>query len=214
MAIPAFSTTFFNRAYLAACPRSGIIMGIKQNIWRACDFPYAYSAQLPNLPQNVKFAIMALIRKAEMRDMEGVNRLLRQVLEIHHKGRPDLFNPSGKKYSDEELSGIFANPATPVFVCDDGAGGVLGYAFCEIRDTCGSGSLKPLKTLYIDDICVDEAGRGKGIGRALFNFVREFAAQQGCYNITLRVWECNPSAAAFYASLGMTPQYTSLELVL
>ena len=72
----------------------------------------------------------------------------------------------------------------------------------------------PLSTLYIDDICVDENARGKHIGSKLFEYVKEFARDKGCHNITLHVWECNPRAASFYKTLGMEPQYTSMELLL
>ena len=152
-----------------------------------------------------------LIRPAEPRDLEAVNSLLRQVLAVHHKGRPDLFRPEGKKYTDDELLAIFANPDTPVFVYDkDGA--VLGYVFCALQQPSG-GALEPIKTLYVDDLCVDSKARGEGIGTALFNYVKEFACRIGCYNTTLHVWECNPGAKAFYESLGLNPQYISLELI-
>ena len=153
-----------------------------------------------------------IIRPAEPRDLEAVNTLLGQVLAVHHAGRPDLFRPVGKKYTDEELLAIFANPDTPVFVYDkDGA--VLGYAFCILKQQ-GSGSLMPLKTLYVDDLCVLEGTRGKHIGTALFEYVKEFAKEKGCHNITLHVWECNPGAKAFYEKLGLMPQYTSMETLL
>jgi len=109
------------------------------------------------------------IRKAEPRDLEAVNDLLRQVLAIHHEGRPDLFNQRGKKYTDAELLEIFANPDTPVFVYDRGET-LLGYAFCELRHS-SSGSLRPVTTLYIDDLCVQEHARGMHIGKALFEQV-------------------------------------------
>lgn len=152
-----------------------------------------------------------MIRKVEARDLDAVNDLLGQVLKVHHDGRPDLFRPQGKKYSDEELLGIFADTRTPVFVYEED-GKVLGYAFCVLQKQ-ESLSLMPLKTLYIDDLCVDEKARGRHIGKALFEYVREFAREQGCYNITLHVWECNPGAMAFYRSLGMQPQYTSMEML-
>ena len=152
-----------------------------------------------------------VIRRAEPRDLEVVNKLLQQVLSVHHEGRPDLFRESGKKYTDEELLAIFADPDTPVFVYElDGA--VLGYAFCALQRS-GSGSLRPLTTLYIDDLCVDEQARGRHIGRALFEYVKAFAKEKGCYNVTLHVWECNPRARAFYESLGLAPQYTSMEMI-
>ena len=84
------------------------------------------------------------IRKAEERDLEAVNGLLRQVLAVHHRGRPDLFRESGKKYTDEELLAIFENPQTPVFVYERG-GEVLGYVFCAVQHQ-GSGSLQELTT--------------------------------------------------------------------
>ena len=152
-----------------------------------------------------------IIRKAEPADLEAVNQLLQQVLAVHHNGRPDLFRERGKKYTDDELLAIFANPDTPVFVYDR-EGAVLGYAFCVLQHS-GSGSLQPHSTLYIDDLCVNEKVRGQHIGRTLFEFVKEFARGKGCYNVTLHVWECNPAAKAFYESLGMQPQYTSMEMI-
>lgn len=151
------------------------------------------------------------IRRAGASDLEAVNNLLEQVLAVHHKGRPDLFKESGKKYSDAELLAIFENPDTPVFVYDkDGA--VLGYAFCAVRHQ-GSGSLRELSTLYIDDLCVNENARGQHIGRTLFEYVKAYAKELGCHNVTLHVWECNPEARAFYDSLGLKPQYTSMEIL-
>lgn len=152
-----------------------------------------------------------LIRKATGDDLETVNRLLRQVLKVHHDGRPDLFPASGKKYTDDELLAIFENPRTPVFVYEED-GRVAGYAFCELKVPEGH-NLVPIKTLYIDDLCVDEAFRGRHIGRALFDYVRAFAEAEGCHNVTLHVWEKNTGAKAFYEALGMAPQYTAMEML-
>lgn len=151
------------------------------------------------------------IRKATARDLDAVNALLREVLAVHHAGRPDLFRPSGKKYSDGELLALFADPGTPVFVYES-EGKVLGYVFCALQRQ-GSGSLKPLTTLYIDDLCVDPGQRGRQIGRKLFEHAKAFAREHGCHNITLHVWECNPGARAFYEALGLKPQYTSMEML-
>ena len=152
-----------------------------------------------------------IIRPAEPRDLEAVNTLLGQVLAVHHTSSPDLFRPVGKKYTDKELLAIFGNPDTPVFVYDR-EGAVLGYAFCAIQHQ-DSGALMPLTTLYLDDLCVLEQARGLHIGTALFEYVKAFAKEKGCHNITLHVWEGNPGAKAFYEAMGMAPQYTSMELL-
>ena len=152
-----------------------------------------------------------LIRKAEPRDLQVINDLLRDVLRVHHGGRPDLFRAEGKKYTDAQILDIIANPGTPVFVYEKG-GRVLGYAFC-IFNTAEAENLEPVTTLYLDDLCVSADARGQGVGTALFEYVKEFAKENGCHNVTLHVWECNPSARAFYDKLGLKSQYTSLELI-
>ena len=153
------------------------------------------------------------IRFAKNEDLEGINSLLYQVLEVHHKGRPDLFYGGVKKYTDEEILQILQDPKTPVFVAEE-EGSVLGYAFCIFAEVKGSHILKDVKTLYLDDLCVDEACRGKHVGKALYERVLAFAKESGCYNLTLNVWSCNAGAMKFYEKMGLVPQKTMLEQIL
>ena len=45
-------------------------------------------------------------------------------------------------------------------------------------------------------------------------FTKKFAKEQGCYNVTLNVWECNPSARKFYEKAGLKPYKTGMEVIL
>ncbi|WP_072374747.1 GNAT family N-acetyltransferase [Thermophilibacter mediterraneus] len=157
-----------------------------------------------------------VIRRACERDLAGVHRLLGQVLEVHAAGRPDLFRSGTRKYSDEELLAMFLDDARPVFVAVDPDDGerVLGHAFCEVQDLRGSNNMQPILSVYVDDICVDEACRGRHVGTALYRHVIDYARELGCHNVTLNVWECNPGARAFYEAMGMSVQKTCLEQVL
>ena len=156
-----------------------------------------------------------MIRRAERRDIPDVLHLLHQVLDIHHRGRPDLFRPGAAKYSAEELAEIFTDPDTPVFVYTDGADArVLGYAFCVRQQILGDAIRTDIPTLYIDDLCVDSACRGQGIGRALYEHVLSFARERGYHNLTLNVWSCNPDAMAFYERMGLQPQKVGMEVIL
>ena len=74
--------------------------------------------------------------------------------------------------------------------------------------------LTDIKTLYIDDICVDENARGKHVGTALFDAVFAYAKENGFYNITLNVWSCNPGAIRFYEAMGLEPQKIGMEKIL
>ena len=155
-----------------------------------------------------------MIRRAEARDIPDILELLVQVCMVHHRIRPDLFNGPATKYTVEELKAIISNDKTPVFVCVDEAGRVLGHSFCVFQQHIGHNILTDVKTLYIDDLCVDEKQRGTGVGKALYDHVLTFAKANGCYNVTLNVWSCNPQALGFYEHLGMTPQKICMEKIL
>lgn len=157
---------------------------------------------------------MKYVRRAEEKDIPRVLELLVQVDMVHHNGRPDLFKGPATKYNEEELKEIFANDKTPVFVCVDENGKVLGHAFTVYKQIVGDSVLTDVRTLYIDDICVDEAARGQSVGKTLYEYVVEFARAQGFYNITLNVWACNPSAMKFYEAMGLKPQKIGMELIL
>ncbi len=154
------------------------------------------------------------IRRAEKMDMTGINKLLYQVLMVHHNGRPDLFKANKKKYTDEELGAIIADDYRPVFVAVDEQNNVLGYAFCIFQQYSNNNILTDIKTLYIDDLCVDEEKRGTHIGKQLYEYVLQFAKEQGCYNVTLNVWSCNEGAMRFYEKCGLVPQKIGMEKIL
>jgi ribosomal protein S18 acetylase RimI-like enzyme len=134
-------------------------------------------------------------------------------LEVHHQGRPDLFYGGVRKYTDEEILEILADPLRPVFVAVE-ENAVLGYAFCVMQQVVDSHILTPIRTLYLDDLCVDENQRGKGVGKKLYAFVKEYAENEGCYNLTLNVWACNESALRFYEACGMKVQKYGMETIL
>ena len=152
-----------------------------------------------------------MIRRANTNDISQIINLLHQVNMVHHLIRPDLFKPHTTKYNEQELSKMLDNDNKPIFVFDDGS--VLGYAFCQISEVQNDILLQDTKTMYIDDICVDENARGKHVGKALFEYVRDYAQTIGCHNITLNVWTGNDAAQSFYKNMGMQVQKTTMELV-
>ena len=153
-----------------------------------------------------------MIRKAEKRDVGRIIELLHQVNMVHHVIRPDLFKPYTTKYDEQALEELLNNGNKPIFVFDDGV--VQGYAFCQVTEVKNDQLLQDIKTLYIDDICVDESARGKHVGKALYDYVHDYALSIGCYNITLNVWEGNEPAICFYRNMGMQVQKTTMETIL
>ena len=153
-----------------------------------------------------------MIRKANKNDIVRIIELLHQVNMVHYEIRPDLFKPHTTKYNEQELEALLHDDNNPIFVYDDGK--VLGHAFCQISEVKNHLLLQDVKTLYIDDICVDESARGKHVGKALYEFVRNYAKSIGCHNITLNVWEGNAPALSFYKNMGMQVQKTGMETIL
>lgn len=159
--------------------------------------------------------IIMEIRFAQNRDIPRIHQLLTQVNNVHAKGRPDLFKSGNRKYTDEQLRQIIANVEhSPIFVLVDDNDMVLGYCFGIVEQFINDNNRTDVKTLYIDDLCVDEKYRRQHIARRLYDHVVDYARSNGFYNITLNVWECNPVARAFYDNCGMKPLKTYLETIL
>ena len=95
-----------------------------------------------------------MVRKAEKRDLQAIVSLLHQADMVHHVIRPDLFKPYTTKYNEQELEVLLDDDSKPIFVYDDGK--ELGHAFCQVTEVKDDKLLQDIKTLYIDDICVDE----------------------------------------------------------
>lgn len=154
------------------------------------------------------------IRRAAAKDMPRIQELLWQVELVHHAIRPDLFKNGGRKYTDEELAAILADDTRPVLAAVDENDRLLGYAFCMLEECRGSNIMNDRKTLYIDDLCVDETLRGQHIGRALFEAVKAYARARGCRDLTLNVWTGNEAARHFYESCGFKPRKTCMDYAL
>ena len=154
-----------------------------------------------------------MIRFAVEKDIPKMMDLLSQVCLVHHNGRPDIFN-IGTKYYAEQLAELLRDDTRPILVSVDENDNVMGYCFCILQQHVGDNILTDIKTLYIDDLCVDENLRGKHIGKELYEAAVNLAKESGCYNLTLNVWSCNPSALRFYEKCGLVPQKIAMEKIL
>ncbi len=151
-----------------------------------------------------------MIRRAEERDIAGILSLLSQVLEVHAAIRPDLFIPGRTKYTDSELKTMVKEDSNPIYVAMEGER-VAGYAFCMTQNAPATNCTYGERVLYIDDICVDEKMRKRGIAGALFSHVKQEAKKGGFDRLTLNVWEGNDAARRFYENAGMKPRKTVME---
>lgn len=152
------------------------------------------------------------IRPATEKDIPRIGELLRQVCTVHANLRPDIFVPGARKYTDDELREILRDPARPILAAADGTDTLIGYVFCVVQSHAGV--MTAHKTLYLDDLCVDEVCRGQGVGAALYDAAVALAKVRGCHNLTLNVWQGNDTALRFYEARGMQVQKIGMEVVL
>ena len=153
------------------------------------------------------------IRFAAPRDIPRMIELLQQVGQVHHELRPDLFRGGAQKYDEAALTALLQDPSRPILAAVENDT-MVGYAFCILQETKNDPVLADRKVLYIDDLCVDEACRGKGVATRLYDRVCAYARELGCHAVTLNVWCGNDSAMRFYEARGLKPQKIGMEFVL
>lgn len=154
-----------------------------------------------------------MIRRATVEDIPTLDKLLYEVHKVHSDARSDLFKAGAKKYNDKQLIEIIKDDLRPIFVATI-ADKVVGYAFCVHKQFVNDNNMTDVKTLYIDDLCVDESARGKHVGKALYEYVVDYARQNGYYYVTLNVWADNVKAVGFYEKLGLRIQKIGMEVIL
>ena len=153
------------------------------------------------------------IRFACETDIPGMIALLRQVGEVHHQIRPDLFRAGAQKYDEAALCRLLADKNRPILIAEADET-VLGYAFSILQVTENDPVLRDRKVLYIDDLCVDENVRGRGVATALYDAVLAYARELACDAVTLNVWCGNDRAMKFYVKSGLKPQKVGMEVIL
>lgn len=101
---------------------------------------------------------------------------------------------------DRLIPGLRAHPTTLVLLAFVGER-VVGIATCFI----GFSTFAASPVINIHDLCVVDAHRGRGIGRALLQAVENAAMDRACTKVTLEVLERNHRARNLYERFGFAP---------
>lgn len=142
-----------------------------------------------------------IIRLAQQSDLPQVNAIRRQVHEVHAQGRPDIFHPEFGGALESHIDEIFGGEQTEIVVADR-EGQICGFAVLEIIDKPETPYSLARRFLRVSEFGVDEVCRRQGIGTRLFDFIKQYAAENGFDTIELDMWEFNEVALPFYESVG------------
>ncbi|MDE6621809.1 MAG: GNAT family N-acetyltransferase [Lachnospiraceae bacterium] len=143
-----------------------------------------------------------MVRYAKREELESVNKIRKQVNEVHVKGRPDIFREDGWQFIepfvytrfDEENSGVI------VAASEDE---IVGFVVVQYIVRPESPFNKEREYFHIEELGVNKNHRQKGIATAMIDFVKEDAKKRGFKRIELDMWEFNDGALAFYESVGL-----------
>ncbi len=142
------------------------------------------------------------IRDMESKDHPEIDRLMKELHELHVKGRPDLYTELEHPYSREEFEKIVSDPEIIAILAEEKSV-VIGLCIGTLRKKSG---MVETKTMYIEDLIVDRNFRGKGIASQLYEEMEERGRNTGAKRLDLMVWEFNSDAKRFYEKQGMRPQ--------
>ena len=134
---------------------------------------------------------MLLIRLATVTDVPLLLKLIRELAEYERQ-------PNAVVIKEETLikDGFASHPKFRTLIAEWG-GQAIGYAlfFGFYSSWKGPG-------IFLEDLFVREAFRGRGIGRALLSEVARVARQEDAVGIRWEVLDWNEPAIEFYKSLG------------
>lgn len=136
---------------------------------------------------------MLVIRKATPSDVPGVLALVKEL--AAYEREPDAVVATE---ADFLRDGFGEAPAFHVLVAEDAQGEVIGFAFYFFSYSTWVGR----RCLYLEDLFVQPAHRGKGAGIALMRTLAKEAVAKECRRFVWQVLDWNEPAIEFYERLG------------
>lgn len=142
-----------------------------------------------------------VIRSAKREELETVNKIRKQVNDIHVNGRSDMFREDGWQFIEPFIYSRFDEENSDVIIAaiDDV---IVGFAVVQYITKSESPFGKARKYFHIEEFGVDEKFRRKGIATSIIDFAKKEAKKNGFIRLELDMWEFNDGALAFYESVG------------
>ena len=136
----------------------------------------------------------ATIRPATPADVGAMLALMRELAEFEKLTHLFVATEAGL---DDALFG--ARPASEALVADDG-GRIVGYALYFHNFSTFLGR----RGLYLEDLYVQPALRGSGLGSAMLRYLAALAVERQCGRFEWSVLDWNQPAIDFYERMGAT----------
>jgi GNAT superfamily N-acetyltransferase len=143
---------------------------------------------------------MFVIRKATQADVPAILRLVREL--AAYEREPDAVVATEADFARD---GFGERPAFEVLVAEGSAEespsagpSVVGFALYFFSYSTWEGR----RCLYLEDLFVEPAWRGRGVGMGLMRALAATAVERGARRFVWQVLDWNAPAIAFYERLG------------
>lgn len=149
------------------------------------------------------------IRSARLNDYRAAEAIMKQVQQMHVNWRPDIYQCSETVLPFALFEQAIKENAFFVAEYEEHVAGILFLAYRHIANP----NQVTRTVIFIDAIAVDENYRGKGIGHAFFDFLKDVKKQKGYDGIELEVNAKNEAAYQMYTDYGFTNKSVTMELL-
>ena len=153
------------------------------------------------------------VRLARKEELERVNELRRQVNGIHVAGKPDVFKPGFSQELQDYIFVIWDDPEQDIAVAEL-EGKIAGFAVLHHIRRPENPFMFERDFLDIDEFCVDEVCRCRGVASAMIDFIKNYARERGFHRLELNMWEFNRDVLAFYEAVGFATFRRYMEMML
>lgn len=154
-----------------------------------------------------------MVRKAKTADIESVAIIYRQLHEKHVGIRSDYFNMPNMSFFESSLEEILSKGEKELIVYEKN-GTVQGYAEFFIHEILENEINSFYRKCFIDQLAVNKNCQRNGVGRALAEYIKDYAREHSCHSVELGVWYENYDAVDFYGMMGFTPRMYKMEIKL
>ncbi len=154
-----------------------------------------------------------VVRRADLRDVESIQRLFDQGDAYHAAMLPHVFREGSKGRPDILIASVIQDGDSDYLIATVESR-VVG--FLDIREsvTPDFPMFVPKRFALVENMVVDEGHRGKGIGTRLLEEARDWAHSRGLSSIQLTVWARNTEAVRLYRRLGFQVVIQRMERAL
>lgn len=149
------------------------------------------------------------IRPAVPEDHEAVAAIIAQVQQMHVDWRPDIYRPNDDLLPLEAFAEECAKGLAFVAEGDGQVVGVLEVVFRHIETPAHV----TRDIVFVDTMAVDEPFRGRGVGRAFFDYLKKLKEEKQLDGIELQVNAKNTAALRMYEKCGFTFKSINMELL-